>query len=81
MNSSTELDRCLLATIKKFKSITKKKKKHDEITLLEKTNLDCVKGTISRSLTDSCIECDYFDLIDMLKECEDMAEEIKNLKT
>ena len=31
--------------------IKKKKKKHDEITLLAKTNLDCIKGSISRSLT------------------------------
>ena len=43
----------ITAWIKKYKSITKKKKKkHNEITLVAKTNLDCIKGSISRSLTD-----------------------------
>ena len=42
----------IIARIKKYKSIIKKKrKKHDKKALLAKTNLDCVKGSISRSLT------------------------------
>ena len=56
----------------------KKKKKHKEIALLAKATLDCIKGLISRSLTDSYFECDYFHLIDVLKEYEGMKEEIEN---
>ena len=38
---------------KKYNSIIKKtKNKYNEITLLPKTNLDSMKGSISRSLTD-----------------------------
>ena len=44
----------ILAKIKNYKSITKKKKKkHNEIALLTKTNIYCIKGSISRSLSDS----------------------------
>ena len=51
----------IIANIKKYKSlIRKKKKKHDEIALLAKTNLYCIKD-LSRSLTDSYIERDYFN--------------------
>ena len=42
----------IIARIRKYKSITKKKKKkHDEIALLAKTNLDCIKGSPSRHAT------------------------------
>ena len=51
----------IIANIKKYKSlIRKKKKKHDEIALLPKTNLYCIKD-LSGSLTDSYIERDYFN--------------------
>ena len=44
----------IIARVQKYKSIIKKKKKkHNEITLLAKTNLNSIKGLISRSLTDS----------------------------
>ena len=70
-----------IAKIKKYKSIIKKKKKkHDEIALLSKTNLDCIKGSISSSLTESYIEHNYFLLIDVLREYDNMKEEINKLE-
>ena len=59
----------IIARIKKYKSIIKKKKKkHDQIALLAKTNLDCIKDLVSRSLTDSYIKRDYFNLIAVLRK-------------
>ena len=53
-----------ITRIKKYKEIIKKeKKKHDEIALLAKTNLDCMKGSISRSLANLYIGRNYFLLI------------------
>ena len=43
------------------------KKKHDEIELLAKTNLDCIINSLSRPLTNSYIEHNYFLLIDVLR--------------
>ena len=82
-SSTIELNFCKIITrIKKYKSIIKKKKKkHYEIALLAKTNLDCIKGLISRFLTDSYIERDYFNLIDMLRKHDYMKEEINKLET
>ena len=58
----------IIARIKRYKSIIKKKKKRpNEIALLAKTNLDSTKDLISSSLTDSYLERDYFHLIDVLK--------------
>ena len=51
----------IIAGIGKYKLIIKKKKKHYEIALLAKTNLDYIKNLISWSLTASYIERDYFD--------------------
>ena len=71
----------IIARIKKYKSIIKKKKKkNDEIVLLGKTNLDCIKY-LSRSLIDSYIEHDYFNLIDGLRKCNYTKEEINKLET
>ena len=55
MSPSIGLNICaIIGRIKKYKSITKKKKKkHDEGALL--ALLDCIKGLISRSLTGSYI--------------------------
>ena len=51
----------IIARINKYKSIIKKKKnKHDEIAFLAKTNLRCIKGSISMSLPNSYIGCDCF---------------------
>ena len=70
-----------IARIKKFKSIIKKKKKkHDEIALLAKTNLDLVKVSTPCSLTSSYIKRNYFLLANVLRECKDMKEESINLK-
>ena len=72
----------IIARIKNYKSITKKnKKKYDKIALLAKTNLDSIKGLISRSLTNSFIEQDYFNLIDVLRKYNNMKEEINKLET
>ena len=72
----------IIARIKKYKSIIrKKKKKHYKIVLLAKTNLDCIKGLISRSLTDSYIERNYYHLIDVLRKYDYMKEEINKLET
>ena len=46
---------------------TKKKKNHDEIALLAKNNLDCIKD-LCRSLTESHIGPDYFNVIDFVKK-------------
>ena len=64
MSFTIGLNICVMtARTKKYKSITKKKeRKYVETILLAKTNLDCIKGSISRSLTNSCIECSYFHL-------------------
>ena len=55
--------------------------KHDKIGLFPKTNLGCIKGLISRSLTDSYIERNYFLLIDLLRKYDYMKEEINKLET
>ena len=49
MSSTTGLNICtIIARIKNCKSIIKKKKKkHSEIALLAKTNLDCIKGRLN----------------------------------
>ena len=59
----------------------KKKRKHNEMALLAKTNLDCIKGSISSSLTNSYIECDYFLIIDALREYDGMKEKINKLES
>ena len=81
VSSSIGLNVCaIVSKIKKYKSIIKKKKKkHDEITLLTKTNLNCIKD-LSRSLTDSYIVWNCFNLIDMLRKYDYMKEEINYSK-
>ena len=73
----------MAAGIKKYKSIIKKKKKkHDKIVLLAKSKLNSIEVLISKALIDSNISYDVFVLINnVLKEYDDMKEEIKNLKT
>ena len=67
--------------IKKYKSINKKKKKkHDKIVLLRKSKLNSIEVLISKALIDSNISHDKFVLVNnMLKEYDDMKQEIKNL--
>ena len=69
------------AGIKKYKSIIKKKKKHDKIVLLAKSKLNRIEVLISKALIDLNISRDEFVLINVLKEYIKMKGEIKNLKT
>ena len=56
MNSAAEIKICeITAGIKKYKSIIKKKKKHDKIVLLWKNKLNAIKVLISKALIDSYI--------------------------
>ena len=71
------------AEFKKFKSIIKKKKKkHYQVIWLVKTILSNIEVLISRAFINSCISLDEFVSVNnVLKECHEMKEEIKNLKT
>ena len=70
----------ITAGIKNYKSIIKKKKKHDKIVLSAKSKLNNIEVSISKTLTDSNIGSDGFVLINnVLKKFYDMKEEIKNL--
>ena len=83
-SSTIGLKICVItAGIKKYKSIIKKKKKkHDKIVLLAKSKLNSIEVLISKALIDSVISHDEFVLINnVLKEYNEMKEEIKNLKT
>ena len=82
--SAIALKLCAIAAgIKKYKSIIKKKKKkHDKIVLLAKSNLNSIEVVISKTLIDSNISHDEFVLINnVLKEYGNMKEEIKDPKT
>ena len=72
----------ITAGIKKYKSITKKKKKnHDKIVFLGKSKLNKIEVLISKALINSNISHDELVLIDnVLKKYNEMKEEIKNLK-
>ena len=80
-SSAVALKICVItAEIKKYKSITKKKKKkHDKKVLLAKSKLNSIEVLISKALTDSNISHNEFVLINnVLKEFYDMKEETKN---
>ena len=70
----------IAAGIKIYKSILKKKKKkHDQINLLEKSKLNIIKVLISKVLINSYISHDEFVLINnVVKKSYDMKKEIKN---
>ena len=72
----------ITAGIKKYKSVTKKKKeKHDKIVLLAKSKLNRIEVLISTTLIDSVISHDEFAFINnQLKQYNEMKEEIKNPK-
>ena len=83
-SSEIALEICAIAAgIKKFKSIIKKKKKNlDKIVLLAKSKLNSIEILSSKVLIDSVISHDEFILLsNVLKEHNEMKEEIKNLKT
>ena len=83
-SSAVGLKTCVItAAIKKYKSIIKKKKnKHDKIVLLAKSKFNSIEVLTSKALIDSNISHDEFVLINnVMKEYNEMKEEIKNLKT
>ena len=78
-SSTIGLKICVItAGIKNYKSIIKKKKKHDKIELSAKSKLNSIEVLISKTLTDSSISPDEFVLINnVMKKFYDMKEEIK----
>ena len=67
--------------IKKYKSIIKKKnKKHDKIVLLAKSKINSIKVLIFKVFIDSVITHEKFVIINVLKEYNEIKEEIKKLK-
>ena len=85
MSCAIGLKHCAVtaAGIAKYKSmIKKKKKKHDKIVLLAKSKLNSIEVLISKALVDLVISHDEVVLKNnVLKEYNEMKEEIKNLKT
>ena len=71
---------CVIAAgIQKYKSIIKKKKKHDKIIFLTKSKLSKIEFLISKALINSNISHDEFVLINnALKEYYKIKEEIKS---
>ena len=69
----------IIAGIRKFKSIIKKKKKkHDKVVLLGKYNLNKIKVLISKSLIDSYISHDEFVSVNnLLREYNEIKSETK----
>ena len=83
-SSTLEIKICAITTrIKKHKSIIKKKKKkHDDIVLLGKPKLNTIEVLISKALINSYISHDeFFSIINVLKEYNEMKEEIKSPET
>ena len=61
--------------------VKKKKKKHDKIVLAAKTKLNSIEVLISKALINSYISHDgIVSLNNVLREYDDMKQEIKNLK-
>ena len=73
----------IIAGIKKYKSIIKKKKKkYDKIVLLGKDKLNSIEVLISKILIDSYITHDEFVSVNnVLRENNEMKNEIKNPET
>ena len=69
----------ITAGIKKYKSITKKKKKkHDRVVLLGKSKLNSIEVSISKVLVDSVISHDKFLLItNVIKEYSEIKKKWK----
>ena len=83
-SSEIELKTCAITLgIKKYKSvIKKKKKKHYKIVMLAKFKLNTMELLISKDLFHSNISHKEFVLINnVLKEYDDLKEEIEYLKT
>ena len=73
----------ITATIKKYKSFIKKKKKnHDKIVFLGKDKLNTIEVLISKALVESYISHDKFVSVNnILREYNEIKEEIKNRET
>ena len=83
MSCAIGLKICVVAAgIKKHKSIIKKnKKKHNKIVLLPNSKWNNMEVLISKALIDSNNSHDEFALIhNVLKEYEELKEEIQNVK-
>ena len=66
--------------IKKYKSIIKKKRKHDKILLLGRDNLNTIEVLISKALIDSYINHDKFVSVNnVLREYFEMKKKILKL--
>ena len=78
-SSAIRLKICAITTgIKKFKSIIKEKKKHDETVFLEKSKLNSTEVLISKVSIVSVISHDEFVLINnVLKEYNEMKDNVK----
>ena len=71
----------ITAGINEYKSIIKKKKKHDKLVLVAKSISISKEVLISKGFIDSNSSLDKFVSIkSVLKEYDDTKEEIKNLK-
>ena len=67
--------------LKNIRKRKRSKKKHDKIGLFAETKINSIGILISKALIDSTISHDELVLVNnVLKEYEDMKEEIKNLK-
>ena len=83
LSSAVGIKLCVItAGIKKYKSIIKKKKKHDKILVLRKDKLNTIDVLISKALIDSYISHDEFVSVNnVLREYYEMEKEIKNPET
>ena len=83
VSSAVGIKLCVItAGIKKYKSIIKKKKKHDKILVLRKDKLNTIDVLISKALIDSYISHDEFVSVNnVLREYYEMEKEIKNPET
>ena len=82
-SSAVGLKTCVVTEgIKKYKSLIRKKKKHNNIVLSENDKLNKIEILIYRALLGSYICHDEFVLVNhLLAEYNDMKEEIKKLQT
>ena len=69
----------IAAGIKRYKSIIKKRKKHNKIVSLAKSKLNIIEVSISSALINSNVSHDEVVLINnVLQELYDMKDEIEN---
>ena len=82
-SSAVGIKTCAItAKTKKYKSIIKKKKKHDKIVLLGKDKLNTIEVLISKALIDSYLSHDELVSVNNVsREYNEMKEEIKNPQT